>query len=456
MEQIEVSLAGVLAARETRAAKQQELISHFARPVVSYTLNIAGPVKNGPAFRRCFDEGLARLHRELRYAGLPILHEENTDAPTGCEALIAVDGDAMRIKALCAGIEDEDEMGRLFDMDVIDPQRGKLDRSELGLEPRRCIICGAIGSGCASRRLHPVSALQAKTGLLIRSFFQSSDAEFIASQAVRALLYEVCTTPKPGLVDRANSGSHRDMDIFTFMTSTAALIPYFQSAAAIGQDNAALSPEDCFALLRREGRKAEEAMFAATNGVNTHKGAIFSLGTVCCAMGRLWTVAGLCRDVHGILAECSLLVRRQVIEDMAHMTGSTAGQRIYRQYGLSGIRGEIKNALPSVEKLALPALRASLAAGKSLEQSGVDAFLALLGGVADTNIVSRGGTGALEWANTRARELVSRAAGVDEVSRFDAEMIERNLSPGGCADLLAITYFLYFCCGENKAPFQTG
>lgn len=167
-------------------------------------------------------------------------------------------------------------------------------------------------------------------------------------------------------------------------------------------------------------------------------------------MGRLWTVAGLCRDVHGILAECSLLVRRQVIEDMAHMTGSTAGQRIYRQYGLSGIRGEIKNALPSVEKLALPALRASLAAGKSLEQSGVDAFLALLGGVADTNIVSRGGTGALEWANTRARELVSRAAGVDEVSRFDAEMIERNLSPGGCADLLTITYFLYFCCGENK------
>ena len=450
MEQIEVSLAAVLAARETRAAKQQELISHFARPVVSYTLNIAGPVKNGPAFRRCFDEGLARLHRELRYAGLPILHEENTDAPTGCEALIAVDGDAMRIKALCAGIEDEDEMGRLFDMDVIDPQRGKLDRSELGLEPRRCIICGASGCGCASRRLHPVSALQAKTGLLIRSFFQSSDAEFIASQAVRALLYEVCTTPKPGLVDRANSGSHRDMDIFTFMTSTAALIPYFQSAAAIGQDNAALSPEDCFAPLRREGRKAEEAMFAATNGVNTHKGAIFSLGTVCCAMGRLWTVAGLCRDVHGILAECSLLVRRQVIEDMAHMTGSTAGQRIYRQYGLSGIRGEMKNALPSVEKLALPALRASLAAGKSLEQSGVDAFLALLGSVADTNIVSRGGPGALEWANTRARELVSRAAGVDEVSGFDAEMIERNLSPGGCADLLAITYFLYFCCGENK------
>ena len=66
------------------------------------------------------------------------------------------------------------------------------------------------------------------------------------------------------------------------------------------------------------------------------------------------------------------------------------------------------------------------------------------------NIVSRGGTGALEWANTRARELVSRAAGVDEVSGFDAEMIERNLSPGGCADLLAITYFLHFCCGENK------
>ncbi len=105
-------------------------------------------------------------------------------------------------------------------------------------------------------------------------------------------MYEVCTTPKPGLVDRHNNGSHRDMDLFTFLDSTTALLPYWHQAVSIGQETAGLLPEETFARLREAGLAAERAMFRATGGVNTHKGAVFSLGCVLGAAGRLWTRRG--------------------------------------------------------------------------------------------------------------------------------------------------------------------
>ena len=106
-------------------------------------------------------------------------------------------------------------------------------------------------------------------------------ADRIARDACRALLYEVNVTPKPGLVDRNNNGSHRDMDIFTFADSACALYPYFKSCALqglAGKEN----PQELFCSLRPLGREAEEQMKQATNGVNTHKGAIFFDGDFLC------------------------------------------------------------------------------------------------------------------------------------------------------------------------------
>ena len=238
----EVTLMEMLEAREVRAGRQRELLERYARPVVSFTLNIAGPVKNGPVIRRAFREGLLRLEDALAARGLRPLHQEEVDRPTGCEALWVVDGPARTVKELCAGIEDRDALGRLFDLDVLDPEGGKWDREALGLPPRPCLVCGKAGKGCASRRLHPVEEIQEKTQTILRDFFAEKDRKFLAAQGARALLYEVCTTPKPGLVDRHNNGSHKDMDVFTFLDSTAALLPYLERAAAIGQETARMMP----------------------------------------------------------------------------------------------------------------------------------------------------------------------------------------------------------------------
>ena len=444
----EATLMDILDARERRAQRQQELLTQYALPLVSFTLNIAGPVKNSPLIRRAFREGTERLEDALRGEGIAIAAQENTDTLTGCEGFFVLHGDGEQIKRLCIALEDEDSLGRLFDLDVIDPVHGKWDRTALGFSERSCLICGKAGADCASRRLHSVAELQKKTAAILRNYFAEKDAQWLACQAARALMTEVCTTPKPGLVDRANNGSHRDMDIFTFLDSTAAILPYFLRAARLGQETAALTPDETFARLRTEGLRAERAMFAATQNVNTHKGAVYSMGLVCGAAGRLWTDEGFPHDANAILDECARLAApsaQRILDDLCSSNASTAGEEAYLHCGLRGVRGEAADGFPAVRNIALPALEEALSNGKTLEQAGSHVLLRLIAGVNDTNLIARGGLNGRQWAAMRAAQLLAHEQGFDRdaLMRFDTEMIDKNLSPGGCADLLALTYLLH-------------
>ena len=127
-----VTLMEMLGAREARAMRQQQLLEEYQLPVISFCLNIAGPVKNSPVLRRAFREGLERLECALLAGRLDIVHREEVDEPTGCEALWVVRGDGRAVKELCVELEDRDALGRLFDLDVLDPVSGKWDRTQLG------------------------------------------------------------------------------------------------------------------------------------------------------------------------------------------------------------------------------------------------------------------------------------------------------------------------------------
>lgn len=443
-----VTLMEMLGAREARAMRQQQLLEEYQLPVISFCLNIAGPVKNSPVLRRAFREGLERLACALLAGRLDVVHREEVDQPTGCEALWVVRGDGRGVKELCVELEDRDALGRLFDLDVLDPASGKWDRTQLGQPPRKCLVCGKEGKGCASRRLHTVEELQHATQVILENYFSQKDQQALGALAAKALLYEVCTTPKPGLVDRSNNGSHRDMDVFTFLDSTAALLPYFDEAVRLGMETRDLPPQETFRRLRQAGAAGERAMFRSTGGVNTHKGAVFTLGTVCAAAGRLWTAEGFSKDLDAALALCGEMSAQAVQEDFEAIRregAHTTGQRLYLEHGLEGIRGELSRGLPAVAQIGLPTLRRRLEAGDSLEQAGVQVLMALMAQVVDTNLIARGGLEGQRWAMEQAKALTQgQAACREETEKLDKAFAERNLSPGGCADLLAITYFLEF------------
>lgn len=409
-------------------------------------MNIAGPVKTTPLIERGFYAGLELLDSRLPKETL--LFREIRILPTGCEANYAVSIPAPKLKSLCTKIEDTHPLGRLFDMDVINTDGTKSEREN----QRGCIVCGAAGRSCAARRLHSVEKLQTVTSQMLMQYFRNRDREKIASSAMYSLIDEVHTTPKPGLVDRRNNGSHNDMDVRLFESSARALQPYFKRCVQIGQDTARRPPEETFPLLRDAGLQAEKAMLQATGGINTHKGAIYTLGILCGSVGRLWSAEKPIADRAEILAECARIVHTSVQKDLASAKGKTAGEQLYLQQGIRGIRGEVADGLPSVRNIGLPRFQQFLADGFSENDAGAYTLLHLIANVADTNLYKRGGEAGAQWAAKAASELLSVAQhpAIRQIEALDDRFIARNLSPGGCADLLAVTYFLWKLAQQSQ------
>lgn len=446
MEQT-VELWQMLEARDRRAARQRELLTQYRRPLVWFTMNIAGPIKTNPLIRRGFEVGCTLLEGQLARVKAPCLHREQYHESTGSEACFVADMDPVILKRLTVELEENCEFGRLFDMDVLDPSGQKLDREALGLGERRCLICGKPARACARSRTHTVDELQKKTTQLLQEALDERDAQKAAELACRALLYEVGTTPKPGLVDRRNSGSHRDMDFFTFMNSTAALWPYFKQCAHIGQGTAGLSPENTFAALSGPAKLAENAMLCATGGVNTHKGAIFTVGTLCGALGRLprekW------REPETVLSEAASMAKGLVERELAGLTeesARTVGERLYPRHGITGVRGQLEAGLPAVQNVGLPVLERGLELGKSLNDAGCAALLAILAAETDTNMIARGGLTVQRETAAQVSKLLEQEPypGQQTLEALDDRFIQENLSPGGSADLLAVCYLLHF------------
>ena len=442
---MEVTLLEMLEARERRANRQRVLLSAHGKTMVCFTMNIAGPVKNNALIRRGYALGKRLLREQLAVAGIPVVYFEEIQEKTGNEAIFLLDAEALTVKAVTVEIEDHAPIGRLFDMDVLCPDGRKVDRQELGRDGRTCLICGGMAQACARSRTHSVAELQEKTWEILRDALDTADSTDAARLAVQALLYEVAATPKPGLVDRENSGSHKDMDFFTFQASAAALYPYFAQCVQIGRTTE--DPREAFRRLRLPGKLAEGKMLHATAGVNTHKGAIFSMGILCGALGRLerqrWG------DPKAVLAECAAMTKGLVSLDYVNLTpeaAKTAGQRLYLQYGITGVRGQAEGGFPAVRNVGLPKLEAALAAGKSINEAGCAALLAMLASTVDTNMIHRGGYELAKETSRKLKALLEKEPfpSCETLEALDAEFIEKNLSPGGTADLLALVYLLHF------------
>jgi triphosphoribosyl-dephospho-CoA synthase len=261
----------------------------------------------------------------------------------------------------------------------------------------------------------------------------------IAAQAEKCLRLEVETWPKPGLVSHVDSGSHTDMDVNTFRRSASALRPYFAKLAAAGAQGVSM------AVLRKIGVRAECAMMAVTGGVNTHRGAIFGVGLLCAAAGAQ---AALQCEPH---VELGALVTRHWGTDIGAgpRPVDSHGVIAAHRYGVGGARVEAALGFPSVYEIGLPALReaARVAAGGE-EAMRVHACFALIAVVEDTNLLHRGGAEGLRFAQRTAQDFLRQGGVAQPGWRASAQaahtaFVARNLSPGGSADLLAMSLFVH-------------
>ncbi len=433
---MEVTLEEMLCCREERVKMQKSFIEKHNLPLVSFTMNIAGPVKTSPLIERGFSEGLSLL--------LSAISEKNVAdktvrfLKTGPEAYLSIKLPPREIKKICTKIEEQNALGRLFDMDVIGESGEKLVREN----ERGCIVCGKAGRGCAASRAHSVQEIVEITNNILLEYFKQKDSERISLLAKNSLIDEVNTTPKAGLVDKNNCGSHSDMNVESFKKSAEAIKPYFKTCVLIGIESAEKPFDETFSLLRKAGLEAESKMFAATGGVNTHKGAIYSLGIILGALGRLYSAEKPIAETEDILSVCAKLAEKSAMEDLEKASGDTAGEKLYLERKIKGIRGEAASGFPSVKNIALPVFEKLLSDGYSKNDAAAICLVHLISSVEDTNLYKRGGTSGANYARSYAQSLIAQGVTHEKLLKMDEEFIKRNLSAGGCADLLALTLFL--------------
>lgn len=350
--------------------------------------------------------------------------------------------------------------------------------------------------------------------------------ERIGWRVRNALLGEVYATPKPGLVDRRDTGAHRDMNYETFLASTEAITPFLVRMFAEGMDakTSGHTPEEVFLAIRGIGLEAERAMYAATDGVNTHKGMIFTMGIVLAAAGILYARAdktnGLLAEkeqqpgddvtpealasadvqpmaadgepvmpetgviagqitVDAILDMARQMTARSMAEDFRKMLEhppKTHGERLFQTYGERGIRGQAMEGFPILRDTAVPWLRRFQNIGTDaelqrdiaaqatfrrglLQDTGsmhaehfenavhVSTLIAIMSVLNDTNVFIRSSYEDMCWLQAESSTILSMGAmfteeGVRAIEALNTACIEKNISPGGAADILAVAILL--------------
>lgn len=265
----------------------------------------------------------------------------------------------------------------------------------------------------------------------------------IAHLATRALHAELDTTPKPGLVDRHDSGAHRDMDHVLMSCSIRALHPYFVRLALLGF----AEEMPCHDDIVKTGIEAERAMYEATNGVNTYKGALFSMGlAVVAAAGKAWQEAVV--TPQNLSAAITKLA--YAFPDTKGTHGSKAKQTASSE--TETLKGALDNAREGYPMLFADWLPFYDNLRKNSEPHALHlTLLRIMCDLDDTNIVYRTSLAMMRQVKEESRDVIRKWSGAEASARPDLDTIlsdmnnsfvQRNVSPGGSADMLSLVVFI--------------
>lgn len=248
----------------------------------------------------------------------------------------------------------------------------------------------------------------------------------IAHLATQALQAELDTTPKPGLVDKDNNGAHRDMDYALMQRSINTLHPYFVKLALLGCADALPTHTS----IRDVGIEAERAMLSATNGVNTHKGALFSMGLAVVAAANEKDTDSLQTTIKALAAS------------FLDTNGTHGSKAKLLSKGTTAIKGALDNAREGYEMLFAEWLPFYIERRKERDAYTLHkTLLRIMCDLDDTNVIYRTDLATAEEVKQEARALLDNFAEA-ALKDMDRRYTARNISPGGAADMLSLTIFI--------------
>ncbi len=447
----------ILEARENRASLRFKFSDNgFA--TLSLSLNIPGYPKTNDDTSVFFNQIYSEIKSYLeanRVLALFDKIEKNNDA-AGDFLIMPIHNncsDLRSIKTITESFEEKHSLGRLIDIDIFDAEPKPVSSGK----EKQCYFCNEHSAVyCMRNQSHTYKELREKIFADIKAYNSAIKKEEIirdlSALATRALLYEVSLSPKPGLVDYTDSGSHSDMNYFTFMDSTAALSVYFQKFCELGFDFSGEYSE-ILPAIRTIGLQAEEAMFKATKGVNTQKGLIFLFG-IC-----LFTASKITSDNTAItennFRELVKNIAKDIVKNELNSPSGnkkTHGEKVFGKYGIlgAGVRYEVETGFETVFNTALPYFKENLIPEISTNQNLLQevlrtGLLKIMSENNDTNILYRSDFDVLNNIKNTAKIAIENVAQYEKLCDYCAQ---ENISPGGSADLLAVSLLIHFIIEE--------
>ncbi len=415
-------------------------------PCLSLSLNVPGFPKSNPTVNVFFQSCLSDLKHHLEIHRIDT-HEK--DAIEMCDAagdfyLVPFSMNHFslpEIKQICEGFEENHLLGRFVDVDLNDQDGNTVSSGKSKL----CFFCRKKPAiECRRENAHDFEELRvfmfSKMDEYNRRKREEKIAKKLSSLAEQSILAEISLTPKPGLVDQHSSGSHKDMNYQTFVDSTAAISSWFEELVHEGFTFQDHDLTKALPRLRNIGLQMESAMFEATGNVNTQKGIIFLMGLSLFACGQLFRQneqfqAPVFRKI--IQDICSGLVENEMNSSIT--SGKSHGEKIFLKYGFSGARGEAESGLATVLDFGLPQL---LQSENPDDETLTKCFLAIAANNNDTNILFRSNPEVLSTFKNLAKTALEDFNPTNYSALIDV-CKQENISPGGSADLLAVSIFVW-------------
>ncbi len=424
--------AALLAARDERQRELDRILgqakAEHAASLLMISANVPGSEKFRPGLSRLLRGAVDSLHDTI---GLKVLFAgRDLLGPFHIGSSKRLPVDAKRAAVL---LEAENPSARLLDVDVYRPDGFQVDRAGLQLPARCCLLCDEPARECILLQRHSNTELLDRVDMLLQPFIglpRHISPELLAANLRMGVLRELDLTPKPGLVDRQDSGSHADLS-YPAMRASAELLPlYFDEILSCHQRQRPLQD------FVQAGVDAEKRMIREIQS-NAHKGFIFLSGLVLMAVCACDGQTELLRRK---ISEIAVAFFADFGSPVSH------GASIRSCYGLGGILAEAEDGLPSVFEHGWPKYREALEAGWDAEYASFYLMALLMQRVEDTTAIRRcglEGLARLRRDGARLQGLLERQQAPEPMlAALNQEYRKSGLTMGGVADCMALTFAL--------------